>query len=81
MAVKQLADGGSDGASLGQAATDKISFHGVTPVVQSAISTVPVATGATNTTPYGFVTAAQADAIVTYIRALDTYLRLKGLIT
>lgn len=36
MAVKQLSDGGSAGASLGQSATDKVSLYGVTPVVQRA---------------------------------------------
>lgn len=34
MALKQLSDGGSDGAVLGQSTTDKVSLYGVTPVVQ-----------------------------------------------
>ena len=81
MALKQLSDGGPDGTTLGQSATDRLAFHGVVPVALSAISTVPVATAATTTTPFGFATGTQADAIVTYIRALDTYLRAKGLIS
>lgn len=36
MAVKQLSDGGTDGARLGQSATDKIAFYGATPVAQRA---------------------------------------------
>lgn len=41
MAVKQLSDGGADGASFGQSATDKISFYGATPVVKgSAVTTL-----------------------------------------
>lgn len=32
--AKQVSDGSPDGASLGQSATDKISFYGATPVVQ-----------------------------------------------
>ena len=36
MAAKQLSDGGGDGVSLGQSATDKVSLYGVTPVVQRA---------------------------------------------
>jgi hypothetical protein len=36
MAVKQLSDGGPDGSSLGQSATDKIGFYGKTPVVRAA---------------------------------------------
>jgi len=35
---KQLSTGEPDGASLGQSATDKVSFYGATPVVQRAAS-------------------------------------------
>lgn len=38
MAVKQLSDGGTDGARLGQSASDKIAFYGTTPVTQRASS-------------------------------------------
>lgn len=31
---KQLSDGNSDGTSLGQSATDKVSLYGVTPIAQ-----------------------------------------------
>lgn len=34
MAVKQLSDGGPDGAVLGQSATDKLGFYGATPVAR-----------------------------------------------
>ena len=34
MALKQLSDGGPDGTRLGQSATDKVGFFGVTPAVQ-----------------------------------------------
>lgn len=44
---KQLSDSNPDGVSLGQAATDKISFYGVTPIVQPAIIATATAT-ATN---------------------------------
>ena len=36
--AKQISDGSPDGASLGQSATDKISFYGATPVAQRAAS-------------------------------------------
>jgi hypothetical protein len=36
--AKQVSDGSPDGASLGQSATDKISFYGVTPATQRASS-------------------------------------------
>lgn len=36
MAIKELSDGGPDGARLGQSQTDKIGFYGATPVVTPA---------------------------------------------
>lgn len=38
MSIKQLSDGGSDGTRLGQSATDKIAFHGATPVAKQTVS-------------------------------------------
>ena len=38
MAIKQLSDGGSDGAVLGQSATDKVAFHGATAIAKAAIT-------------------------------------------
>ena len=80
MAVKQLSDGNSDGTVLGQSATDKISFFGATATAQIAATTAPDATAATSATPFGYSTQAQADAIVTWIRAVDAELKAKGLI-
>jgi hypothetical protein len=34
MAAKQLSDGSDDGTLIGQSASDKVGFHGGTPVVQ-----------------------------------------------
>jgi hypothetical protein len=36
MSIKQLSDGGSEGARLGQSSTDKIGFYGATPVARPA---------------------------------------------
>lgn len=48
MAVKQLSDGRSDGANLGQSTTDKIGFYGLTtPIVQPSISAVGTTTATT----------------------------------
>lgn len=44
---------------------------------QASALTPPAATAATNTTPYGY-SQAQADAIVTWIRAADTALKALG---
>lgn len=79
MAAKQLSDGNSDGTVLGQSASDKVAFHGATPVVQASTTTAPAATAATNSSPYGYGQT-QADAIVTWIRAVDTALKAKGII-
>ena len=40
---KQLSDGNSDGTSLGQSATDKVSLYGVTPVAQRTSTGKPSA--------------------------------------
>lgn len=82
MTIKQLSDANADGTVLGQSSTDKIAFHNATPaVMRSGAAQAAVATtGATNTTPYGFTTAAQADAIVTLLNEIRAALVEKGLI-
>lgn len=73
-------DGNGDGTLIGGAATDKIGFYGVTPVVQAATFTSVTTTSATSTTnAYGYATAAQADAIVTAVNAIITCLENVGL--
>lgn len=79
MPVKELSDYGPDGTRVGQAAADKVSFHGVAPVAQVTGFVAPAATASTSTTPFGY-SQAQADAIVTWIRAADAALKAKGLI-
>lgn len=37
--IKQLSDGGPDGTTLGQSATDLVAFHGATPTDQYAVVT------------------------------------------
>jgi len=69
----------NNGISLGQSASDVVGFHGATPIAQMTVTTAPAATAATNSSPYGF-SQAQADAIVTWIRAVDAHLKLKGII-
>lgn len=59
MAVRQLSDGGVDGNNLGQSATDKVGFYGVTPVVQ------PTAAAQAAVTDSSGGTAAAATGILT----------------
>lgn len=48
MTARQISDGNDDGQVLGQSATDKVAFHGATPVAQaSAITLASAATVAT----------------------------------
>lgn len=84
MAIEQqLSRKTTGGSSYGQDAADKISFYGVTPVVQRA-GAAQAAVGTTasqTTTPYGFSTSTQADAIVTLVNEIRAALVASGLIT
>ena len=81
MAARQLSDARTDGQKLGQSATDKVAFHGATPVVQrsgaaqAAVST----TASTTTTPAGYATTTQANAIVTLVNEIRATLVANGL--
>lgn len=71
-----------DGYVVGQSAASKVGMHGTAGTIQrtgSAQAAVAV-TGATNSTPYGFTTAAQADALVTLVNELRAALVAKGMI-
>ncbi len=80
MPATQLSNNDSDGTVLGQSASDKIGFHGATPAAVVTGFVAPAATAATNSSPFGY-SQAQADAIVTWIRAADAALKAKGLIS
>lgn len=47
-----------------------LGFYGTTPVTRPAAPAQPAATASTSTTPFGYTTAAQADAITTGVRTL-----------
>ena len=66
MAVKQLSDGGPDGTNFGLDTSDKIAFHGATPIAQATVTAI--ATGGT------------AGDIVTTLQALQAALENLGLI-
>lgn len=67
-----------DGTTFGVTG-GKIGFLGTAPTVKATGFTAPAATAATSTTPFGY-SQAQADAIVTWIRAADAELKAKGLL-
>lgn len=70
------------GTKIGTSTTQKFAFHNATPVVQraGAAQEAVVTTAATNSTPYGFTTAAQANSIVALVNELRAALVEKGLI-
>ena len=78
MSVRFLGDKQSDGWSFGQATTDLISFHGVTPVAmrsgsaQAAVlatAGVVIGTGGTAVFGYSSTTAAAIPVLINEIRA------------
>lgn len=81
-AVRQLSDGNSQGTSLGNSATDKISFYNATPVVQSSI--IGASIGGASTTAlltntsgagvstWGFATSSQANQVISAMLQLKT---------
>ena len=74
--------GTTTGLKIGADTTGKLAFHGSTPVVQraGAAQAAVAGTGSTNSSPYGFTTSAQADAIVTLVNELRAALVEKGII-
>lgn len=75
------ATGTATGTMIATAANQKLAFHGATPVVQrsGAAQAAVDTTAATNSSPYGFASAEQADAIVTLLNEIRATLVAKGL--
>ena len=78
--IRQLSDDNAEGTTLGQNVLDHISFYNVTPVVQQAHIATVGTTAATSTTPYGFGTITQANAVVTSLNSVVTALQTYGLL-
>ena len=74
--------GKTQGTRIGTGISQKLAFLGSTPIVQrlSANQNAVATTPATQTSPYGYATAAQADAIVTLVNELRAALVAVGLI-
>lgn len=80
--VEVIGSGGSGGSTLGESASEKISFYGFTPVVQPSGSgqAAVATTAATSTSPWGFSTSTQANAVVTLVNQVRADLVSLGLI-
>ena len=79
---KDIAVGSTAGTIIATAAAQKLGFHGAAPSIQraGAAQDAVATTGATAVTPFGFTTAAQANAIVTLVNELRAALVAKGII-
>jgi hypothetical protein len=73
--------GTTTGTKFGTSVSQKMGWWNATPVVQPAApaQAIVAVTGATNVSPYGFTTAAQADAIITLLNEIRRVLVLEGL--
>ena len=79
--VEYVGTSGSGGVCLGLSATEKVGFFGTTPAVQPTAAVAATTTAATTTSPWGFATSTQADALVTAVNTLianQTTLGLHG---
>lgn len=74
--------GTSTGSKIGKTTAQKVGFHGATPTAQraGAAQAAAATTGATNSSPYGFTTAAQADNAIALLNEIRAALVEKGLI-
>lgn len=79
-----IGEGRADGAIVFSSASKKGAFFGKTPIVQpsgaaqAAVAVSTITTAATTTTPWGFATSTQADALAATVvatRALVNQLR------
>lgn len=77
-----LVVGSTTGTKIATATTQKLGFYNATPIVQrSGASQAAVATTAsTQTTPWGYSTQAQADAIITLLNELRAWAVAQGFI-
>lgn len=71
--VIQKSDGNDDGTCLGIAASDKISFYGVPPVVQRATATTHTTTNVVTSATYGTLQVAQMQEVMNTLAALGLW--------
>ena len=78
---EQVTYNSPDGAMIGQSATEKVGFFGITPIVQPADAAQGALTVTTATTAgYGFSTSAGFNAFIAQLENLRAELVLLGLI-
>lgn len=78
--VEYIGDGNDAGTSLGQSITEKISFHGVTPIAQPASADQAAApAGGTGATAGAYDTAAHRNTMITLVNEMRDVLINAGL--
>lgn len=77
--VENVSYNSPDGATFGGGITEKISFYGVTPVVQRASIAQATVTLTLTTGGVGFVSTAQAQAVVDQINEIRAMLTQNGM--
>ena len=78
--TQYLDRGDADGVQITKDSTRKVGIWGASPVSRGSLSSVvaPGVTAATTTTPWGFATSTQADAISLAVRNMEFALRSLG---
>lgn len=80
MAKKQLSDGGPEGTSLGQSASDLVGFHGsvaAQAALPATISTTIMST--TSGTIFGFTSSDAGINLINAVNQISALLRAKGI--
>ena len=80
--AKDIAVGSTTGTKIATATTQKLGFYNAAPIAQrsGAAQAAVATTASTQTTPWGFSTQAQADAIVTLVNELRAWAVAQGFI-
>ena len=78
--VEVIGQGAPDGATFQQATTEKLSFYGVTPVVQQTGVTITTTSAATSTSPWGFSGSTQANLLINDVYGMHAALVQYGLL-
>lgn len=68
------------GGQIGASSTATVGFYGASVTTQPATVASVTTTGATSSTPFGYTTSTQADAIVTALNSVIAKLKTLGLI-
>ena len=75
-----LGDNNSDGTILGKTAASLVGFFAATPVAQQTAPSALGTTAVTSSSPYGYATTTQGNAVATAVNLITTALTNLGLV-